>query len=174
LGLERDAASTYHQLGVISQERQQFATAEEWYKKALEIRERLGLERYAASTYHQLGVISQERQQFATAEEWYKKALEIFERLGHPPFLVNTLAQVGVLYREQKRHNESVSSFGKALQIAANYEMPIGYKILADLAMNLEVMGKENFVAAWHQVFKEDPPLDTIHEIMKRIGKDNP
>ena len=138
------------------------------------IRERLGLERDAAHTYHNLGTISQERQQFDAAEEWYKKALEIRERLKHPPLLVNTLAQFGVLYREQKRLSESVASLGKALQIASNFQMHIGYTILANLGINLELMGEENFVAAWHQVFKEDPPLDTIREIRERIKKENP
>jgi len=52
LGLERDAASDYHQLGVIAQKQQQFDEAEKWYRKALEIREQLGLERDAALDYH--------------------------------------------------------------------------------------------------------------------------
>jgi tetratricopeptide (TPR) repeat protein len=174
LGLERDAANTYHNLGFIAQERQQLDSAEEWYKKALEIRKRLGLERDAANTYHQLGIIAQERQQLDSAEEWYKKALEIRKRLNHPPLLVNTLAQFGVLYRKQNRLSESVASFGKAFHIAAKYQMHIGYNILVDLGKNMEIMGEEDFVTVWHQTFKEDPPLDTIHDIMKKIKEDNP
>jgi tetratricopeptide (TPR) repeat protein len=52
-------AAAYHQLGMVAEERQQFDQAEAWYRKALEIYERLGLERYAASDYHQLGIVAQ-------------------------------------------------------------------------------------------------------------------
>ena len=38
----------YHQLGMVAQERGQLEAAEQWYQKALEIRERLGLEKDAA------------------------------------------------------------------------------------------------------------------------------
>jgi tetratricopeptide (TPR) repeat protein len=139
----------------------------------LEIFERLGLERDAATTYHQLGRISQERQQFDDAEERYRKALEIKMRLKHPPLLANTLAQFGILYREENHLSESVVSFGRALRIAVDYQMHIGYQILVNLGKNLEIMGEQNFKAAWHQAFEEDPPLDAIHEIMKIVEKDN-
>ena len=38
---EQKIAVCYHQLGMIAEERQQFDVAEQWYRKALEIRERL-------------------------------------------------------------------------------------------------------------------------------------
>ena len=74
---EPNIAVAYHQLGIIAEERQQLNQAEQWYKKALEIRERLGLQRDAATDYHNLGIIAEERQQLNQAEQWYRKALEI-------------------------------------------------------------------------------------------------
>jgi len=41
--VEPKIADSYHQIGRIAQERQQFNEAEKWYRKALEIKERLGL-----------------------------------------------------------------------------------------------------------------------------------
>ncbi|HTC74966.1 MAG TPA: CHAT domain-containing protein, partial [Edaphobacter sp.] len=61
-GVEPNIAVAYHQLGRVAEERQQFDRAEQWYRKAIEIQERLGLERWAASHYHQLGMVAQERQ----------------------------------------------------------------------------------------------------------------
>ena len=157
-------------MGRIAQERQQFDRAEEWYKKALAIFERLGLERDAASGYHQLGMIAQKRQQFDRAEEWYKKALEIYERLGHPSLLVNTLAQLGVLYRKQSRFNDAVSRFGRAFVIAAKYKMRVGGQILIDLARVMDSMGEENFTVAWQQAFEgQEPPLEVIRDILRRL-----
>jgi hypothetical protein len=46
-------ARTYHQLGMVAQERRALETAEDWYLKALRITERLGDEHSAALTYHQ-------------------------------------------------------------------------------------------------------------------------
>jgi tetratricopeptide (TPR) repeat protein len=41
---EDGIAASYHQLGMIAEERQQFDEAEKWYRKSLEIHERLGFE----------------------------------------------------------------------------------------------------------------------------------
>ncbi|MDP2726437.1 MAG: tetratricopeptide repeat protein, partial [Dehalococcoidia bacterium] len=141
-----------------------------WYRKALEIKERLGLEREAAGDYHQLGMIAQLRQQFDRAEEWYRKALEIFERLGHPPLLVDTLAQLGVLRRVQGRHGEAVSWLGQALAIAAEYNMRVGAQILAVLARMMKAMGEEEFTVAWRQAFPgREPPLEVIREFLNKL-----
>ncbi|MCW3129156.1 MAG: tetratricopeptide repeat protein [Methanophagales archaeon] len=96
---EPKIAVGYHQLGMIAEERQQFDVAEQWYRKALEIRERLGLERYAANDYHQLGMIAEERQQFDAAEQWYRKALEIYERLGLERDAADDYHQLGRMRR---------------------------------------------------------------------------
>ena len=66
---ERNAASDYHQLGVIAHERKQFDEAEKYHRKALEIFERLKLEQYVAGEYDNLGKIAHERKQFDEAEK---------------------------------------------------------------------------------------------------------
>jgi tetratricopeptide (TPR) repeat protein len=156
-------------LGRIAQERQDFDQAEGWYRKALEIFERLGLERDAASDYHQLGIIAQERQDYDGAEGWYRKALLIFERLRHRPLMVNTLAQFGILMREQNRLEEAVGWFGKALAIAAEYKMRLAGHILADLARVVKMMGEERFASTWRKAFKEGPPLEAIREALRHL-----
>jgi len=169
LGLERDAADSYHQLGMIAQKRQQFDEAEKWYRKSLEIYERLGLERDAADSYHQLGMIAQKQQQFDEAEKWYRRALEIYQSLGHPPLLVKTLAALGLFYREKDQLTQSVAWLGKALKIALEYNMRISLDILVFLGQTLKMMGEEEFITAWKQEFTEDPPLKEIREIMERL-----
>jgi len=160
---EPKIAVCYHQLGRIAEERQQFDVAEQWYRKALEIKERLGLERDAATVYHQLGRIAQERQQFDVAEQWYREALEIFDKIGHPPLKVNTLAQFGVLRFRQGRLHESVAWFAKAYGIASAYRMPVVERIKSDLRRLLEAMGREGFVNAWREATGgEEPRIDEI------------
>ena len=67
---------------MIAQEQRDFASAEQWYRKALAIFEKQGDEHGAAITYHQLGMIAQEQRDFASAEQWYRKALAIKEKQG--------------------------------------------------------------------------------------------
>jgi len=167
--VEPNMSTAYHQLGRIAEERQQFDQAEQWYKKALEIRERLGLERDAANEYHQLGRIAQERQQFDQAEQWYKKALEIFERLGHPPLKVNTLAQIGVLYRNQNKFFEAVSWFCEAFRISTQYKMQVSRQIVVDLARSMNAMGEDDFKSAWMKEFEGNEPLDIIKDVAKKL-----
>ena len=67
---------------MIAEEQRDFAGAEQWYRKALAIKEKQGDEHGAAITYHHLGMIAQEQRDFAGAEQWYRKALAIFEKQG--------------------------------------------------------------------------------------------
>jgi len=67
---------------MIAAERRDFASAEQWYHKALAIKEKQGDEHYAAITYHQLGMIAAEQRDFAGAEQWYHKAMAIWVKYG--------------------------------------------------------------------------------------------
>jgi Tetratricopeptide repeat len=55
-------------MGILAEEQRDFATAEQWHRKALAIFEKQGDEHGVASTYHQLGMIAQQQRDFATAE----------------------------------------------------------------------------------------------------------
>ncbi|MBI5570066.1 MAG: tetratricopeptide repeat protein [Desulfomonile tiedjei] len=115
--LEGNMAVSYHQLGMVAQERNRFDEAEAWYRKALEIRERLGLERDAAGDYHQLGIVAQERNRFDEAEQWYRKALEICERLGLKRDAARVYHQLGRVAEERNRFDEAEQWYRKALEI---------------------------------------------------------
>ena len=77
---EERMAVGYHQLGIIAQERNRYNEAEGWFRKAMEIRERLGLEASAAEDYFHLGRIAQAERRFEDAWEWYSKAHDVFKR----------------------------------------------------------------------------------------------
>ncbi len=59
-----------------------FASAEQWYRKALAITEKQGNEHGAAITYGQLGTMAQKQRDFASAEQWYRKSLAIWVKYG--------------------------------------------------------------------------------------------
>ncbi|MBK7001351.1 MAG: tetratricopeptide repeat protein [Rhodoferax sp.] len=116
-GREDLVAGAYHQLGRVAGERHDFAAAEGWYRKSLEINERLGDEHGAASTYHQLGVVAQERRDFAAAEDWYRKSLEIKERLGDEHGAASTYHQLGMVAQERRDFAAAEDWYRKSLEI---------------------------------------------------------
>ena len=71
-------AATYHQLGMVAQERGQLDDAEDVvppspWPSAKELGDRLGM----AASYHQLGRVAQDRGSWMTPRTWYRQALAI-------------------------------------------------------------------------------------------------
>ena len=54
-------ATSYHQLGCVTQERGDLTAAESWYRKSLKIRAGLADWSGTAESYHNLGMVAQER-----------------------------------------------------------------------------------------------------------------
>ena len=114
---DEHAASTYHQLGMIAQEQRDFASAEQWYRKALAIEEKQGNEHGAAITYHQLGIIAEEQRDFASAEQWYRKSLAIKEKQGDEHGAAITYHQLGRIAQEQRDFASAEQWYRKSLAI---------------------------------------------------------
>jgi tetratricopeptide (TPR) repeat protein len=75
LGDEHGASSTYHQLGIIAEERGDFEEARKWYQKSVAIWEKSGDEHGASSTYGQLGLLAEEEGDILKAGEWLIKSI---------------------------------------------------------------------------------------------------
>ena len=59
IGDQAGMASSYHQLGILAQDRGDYDTAEPLYRRSLDINERIGDQAGMASSYHQLGILAQ-------------------------------------------------------------------------------------------------------------------
>ena len=110
-------AISYHQLGMITQERGDFDSAEVWYQKSLAITEKQDNEHGAASTYHQLGRIAEERRHFDSAEAWYRKSLSIKEKQGNEHGAAITYHQLGMIAQERRDFNSAETWYRKSLAI---------------------------------------------------------
>lgn len=104
---EPDDANGLFGLARVAEARRDLDDAERWYRKSLDINERLGNEHDAASTYHQLGNVAEERRDFEDAERWYRKSLEIKERLGNEHGAALTSLNMAILKESQDRNIES-------------------------------------------------------------------
>ena len=109
--------ANYHQLGMIAQERRDFASAEQWYRKSLAIKEKQGDEHGAAIAYGQLGTIAQEQCDFASAEQWYRKSLAIFEKQGNEHSAAITYHRLGMIAQEQRDFASAEQWYRKSLAI---------------------------------------------------------
>ncbi len=58
--------------------------AEEMYKKALAIDEKLGRQEGMAINYFNQGLIAKDRRNFETAREFWSKAQELYSKIGIP------------------------------------------------------------------------------------------
>ena len=108
----------YHQLGVTAQARGRLDEAEDWCRRAMQIREELGLRAMLATDYHQLGTITRDRGRLDEAEDWYRKALNISEELGDRPRIANTCGELGSTAREGGRLDEAEDWYRKTLNIS--------------------------------------------------------
>jgi len=124
-GFEPAVAGAYHNLGMIAQERRDHDDAEQWYRKALEISERIGDERGSAFSYQHLGMIAQERRDhddagrrhLDAAERWHHKAREIRERIGDEPGAAASYQQLGRTAQERGVPEDAEGWQLKALEI---------------------------------------------------------
>lgn len=115
---QRQLATTDHQLGLTAQHRGKLDDAENWYRKALILREELNDKPGVAATYHQLGTVAEERGRFDDAEGWYRRALTIMEELGDRPHAAATYHQLGTIAGKQGRLDDAEKWYRKALTIS--------------------------------------------------------
>ena len=67
----------------MAQFRNEFDAAEDWYRKALKIKEMLGNRPSMAITYAQLGVLAEARGRVPTAFQWFIQCILLFDKFDH-------------------------------------------------------------------------------------------
>jgi tetratricopeptide (TPR) repeat protein len=107
-----------HQLGMTAQNRGRLEEADDWYRRAIKIREKLGSRALLATDYHHLGMTAQARRRLEEADDWYRKALTIFEELDDRPHMAATYHQLGNTAYLRGRLEEADDWYRKSLTIS--------------------------------------------------------
>jgi tetratricopeptide (TPR) repeat protein len=115
--VEKNRAGILHRLGIIAQEQRQYQKAEEYYKKALEIKIEFNACYEQAVTYQNLGIVAQKQGQYEQAEEYYKKALDINIEFNARYEQASTYGQLSILAHEQRQYEQAEEYCKKALEI---------------------------------------------------------
>ncbi|MFD3927307.1 tetratricopeptide repeat protein [Streptomyces sp. NPDC058614] len=110
-------ATTYHQLGWVTEERGQLDDAENWYRQSLTINEALGNQPRMANSYHQLGTVAERRGQLDDAEIWYRQSLTIEEALGNQPGMAISYHQLGTVAQRRGQLDDAENWYRQSLTI---------------------------------------------------------
>ena len=181
---EADKVDLYNLLGGLYSDTQRHKEAAEYYKKALEISERLAKANPAAyeadfaASYNNLGNLYYTTQRYKEAEECHKKSLEIRERLAkenpaaYEPDLAMSYNNLGNLYYTTQRYKEAEECHKKSLEIHERLakENPAAYD--PDLAMSYNNLGV--FYENTQRYEEAEECYKKAFEAYERLAKENP
>ena len=115
-------AGTYHQLGRVAEEQQEWQEAEQHYRKAIEIFLENN-DRYSqGDLYHQLGIVAQKQQHWQEADNYYQQALKIYGEFNDRRSQGYTYHQLGMLHAAQGNWKAATVYYNQAIQIKGEYQ----------------------------------------------------
>ncbi|MEN6336420.1 MAG: tetratricopeptide repeat protein [Phycisphaerales bacterium] len=110
-------AIAFDNLGIVYWTRGDLDRAEQMFRKALEIDEKLSRLRGMAAEYGNLGNIYSARGDLDRAEQMHRRAMEIDEKLGHLVGMANNYSNLGTVYSSRGDPTEAEHLHRKALEI---------------------------------------------------------
>ena len=145
-------ATSYHQLGILAQDRGDYDEAARQYQRALDINERLGDQAGMATSYGQLGILAQDRGDYEEAARQYQRALDIFERLGDQAGMASSYGQLGILAQDRGDYDEAARQYQRSLdtfeRLGNQAGMATSYSQLGNLGADRG--GPAAAVIGWH------------------------
>jgi tetratricopeptide (TPR) repeat protein len=161
-------ASSYHQLGMIAQDRGDYDQALDWYRQSLAIKEELGNRGGMASSYHQLGMIAQDRGDYDQALDWYRQSLAINEEVGNRGGMASTISQIGDLLTETGKPQDGLSWNLRSLGIRVELQLPQVLINLRLLQRQRELLGARRFQRLLRQELG-DQDSQTVMEWLQEL-----
>jgi len=158
-------ATSYHQLGMTAQGRGRVGEADDWYRKALAIKEELGDRSDTGFTYHQLAIIAQDRGRPDEADDWYRKALAISEDLGDGPGMARTYMQLGLLAEYRGQAQRALEWNIRCVTSFSPSPSPLTGTGPAALARLTRQLGMPALEQAWQHVTGKPVPQAVRHYI---------
>ena len=181
---EQEAEALFNAGFLYKIELDDYANAEKYYLRTLEIEERLATENPAkysgglASTCNNLGNLYSDLNQYDRAEEYYLRALEIYERLAkenpakYSEDLAMTCNNLGNLYSNLGQYDKAEKCYSCALEIYERLAKENPAKYSEDLAMTCNNMG--NLYSDLGQYDKAEEYYLRALGIREHLAKENP
>jgi putative nucleotidyltransferase with HDIG domain len=119
-GDEHGCALAYHNLGMVSADREQFEQADSYFSQSRTIAERAGYVFLQGLCLVNHAEVHLARQHFEDAEQSAEGALAIFEQLGARAEIAGALRVIGAVYRETGRFALADIRLRSSLELAAS------------------------------------------------------
>lgn len=111
-------ACDYFDIGLVFSNKNDFITAEEFYRKSRQLFERVSLKNELSDYYFNLGELYSFEKQYEKALSLYLAGLKVDRDQGNKRNLASDYNMIGELYLEMDRFIEAESNFNQALSIS--------------------------------------------------------
>lgn len=122
MGSLQSLASTYSNIGIIYNDKKEYAKAMEYYTKALKMDEELGNQNEMAINYMNMGILYYDQKNFSKALECYQRALAICEATGNKNYIAAGKANIGSVYSDMGKMAEAEKYLLEALALDKEIE----------------------------------------------------
>lgn len=136
----REVAISYHQLGRLAKEQQQWDRAEQYYQQALQIFIDSNDFSKQAGTYNNLGIMAQEQRHWDKAEQYHHQALQIFIDTDDNYEQAKTYHYLGGIAHRQRQWDKAEYYYQQALPIFITFKAS---SLQAGIYQNLGVAAQE-------------------------------
>ena len=138
-------ACDYFDLGLVYTNKDDFATAREFYQKSRRLFDKLKMKHELSDYYFNLGEINLFEKQYSLALDYYMKGLKIDELEGHRLNLTGDYNMIGELYMEMDNLVEAEKYFNQALSLSKEIDaQPELANAYYDLGLLAKKKGQKN------------------------------
>jgi tetratricopeptide (TPR) repeat protein len=135
-------AGIYHQLGMVALRKRNFEQAEQYYKKALDLKLKTGTRADAVSTYSELGRLASEQRRFEPAKQYFRQALEGARESGDRKGAAIVFHELGIIAFEQGDHEQAERYLQQSVIIALEFgDQRLASLSYHELGMNAQISG---------------------------------
>jgi putative nucleotidyltransferase with HDIG domain len=176
IGNEQECAIAYHNLGMISADRQSWNDADGYFRQSLAIAVRMGDVRLQGLCLLNHSEVHLARQHYDLARQSAESALGIFDRLGARLDKADAYKVLGVVYRETGRLALAESRLRSAIDLATDSGSVLSEaESSRELAKLYQVMGRNQealtLLNAAHRLFgRLDARVDLVDVAAKRAN----
>jgi putative nucleotidyltransferase with HDIG domain len=167
-GDECGCAIAYHNLGMVSADRELWDDADEYFRQSLEIAQRIGDLHLQGLGLLNHAEVHLARQRFEQARQNAETALGIFEQLGSRLDKADAYKVIGMVYRETGRHALAESRLRSAVELAVSTGSILSEaEASRELALLYQGMGRNQealrYLNSAHRLFRRlDARVDLV------------
>ncbi|MDD5565679.1 MAG: tetratricopeptide repeat protein [Candidatus Omnitrophica bacterium] len=167
-GHRYNLACDYFDLGLLFSDKEDMATAREFYNKSLKLFQSLKMKHELSDYYFNMGEMCVFDKQYSKALEYYQAGLKIDQAQNNIAGLASDYNMIGELYIELEKFEEAIANFEKGVELAkrikAKPELALAY---CNLGQAYKRKGQKNKAREYFRLAQEIYQIIDIDEYAK-------